>query len=134
MSHLSNLLSIIQAGLIVRHHVVNVKRTKLNLEVLNLLESQGFINGIFISGEKINNVSVFLKYNANIPILKKLKMISTPGRRIFVSYDTIVRKLVKSGVFVISTSQYGLVCSDEYLKNTDKFINVGGELLFQIIF
>ena len=134
MSHLSNLLSNIQSGLIVRHHVVHVKRTKFNLEVLKLLEEQGFLNGIFISEEKLNNVSVFLKYHDNKPVLKKLKIISLPSKRIYVNYNTIMKHLSRNGLFVISTSKYGLVCSDDFLKKSEKLVNVGGELLFQIVF
>lgn len=134
MSHLANLLSTIQGGIIVRHQVVDVKRTKLNLEVLKLLQEQGFINGIFVSNKRLNNVSVFLKYYNNEPVLKGLKIISIPSRRVFVSYDTIMKHLEHSGLFVVSTSLYGLVCSDEFCKKDTKFLNVGGELLFQIIY
>jgi small subunit ribosomal protein S8 len=134
MSHICNLLSNIQSGIIVRHHVVHVKRTKFNLEVLKLLEEQGFINGIFISEKKLNNVSVFLKYYDNKPIIKKLKIISLPSKRIYVNYNTIMKYLSKTGIFVISTSKYGLVCSSDFLKKSDKLVNVGGELIFQIIF
>jgi small subunit ribosomal protein S8 len=134
MSHLANLLSTIQGGIIVRHQVVDVKRTKLNLEVLKLLQEQGFINGIFISNKKLNNVSVFLKYHNNEPVLKGLKIISIPSRRVFVSYDTILKHLMHSGLFVISTSLYGLICSDDFCKQDNKFVNVGGELLFQIVY
>lgn len=134
MSHLANLLSTIQGGIIVRHQVVDVRRTKLNLEVLKLLQEYGFINGIFVSQFRINNVSVFLKYYDNKPVLKGLKIISVPSRRVYVNYDTIVKHLIKSGLFVISTSLYGLVCSDEFSKKDTKFSNIGGELLFQILY
>src|SRR4051812_32709173 len=106
MSHLCNLLSNIQSGIIVRHHLVHVRRTKFNLEVLRFLEAQGFINGIFISEQKLNTVSVFLKYYDNKPVLKKLKVISLPSKRTYVNYNTIIKHLTKNGLFVISTSEY----------------------------
>ena len=61
MNHLANLLSNIQSGIIVRHKIVNVKRTKLNLEVLRLLYNEGFIEGFSVSQSKLHNFSVFLK-------------------------------------------------------------------------
>lgn len=134
MSHLSNLLSNIQTGVTVRHKVVNVKRTKLNLEVLRLLYSEGFIDGYSLSSNKINHLSVFLKYVNGKPVLRRLRIISVPSRRIFVNYNTIVKNLSKTGLFVISTSKFGLIFSDSYFKDSEKFINVGGELLFQVIF
>lgn len=134
MSHLSNLLSNIQSGITVRHKIVNVKRTKLNLEVLKLLYQEGFIDGFSISSDKPRNFSVFLKYNEGVPVLKKLKVISLSTRRVYVNYNTIMKKLSRTGIFVISTSRYGLVSSDSYFNNDEKLLNMGGELLFQIIF
>lgn len=134
MSHLSNLLSNIQSGITVRHKIVNVKRTKLNLEVLKLLYEEGFIDGFSISANKPLNFSVFLKYNEGVPVLKKLKIISLSTRRVYVNYNTIMKKLSRTGIFVISTSRYGLVCSDSYFNNDERLLNMGGELLFQIIF
>lgn len=134
MSHLSNLLSNIQSGITVRHKIVNVKRTKLNLEVLKLLYEEGFIDGFSISANKPLNFSVFLKYNEGVPVLKKLKIISLSTRRVYVNYNTIMKKLSRTGIFVISTSRYGLVCSESYFNNDERLLNMGGELLFQIIF
>jgi small subunit ribosomal protein S8 len=133
MSHLSNLLSNIQSGVTVKHHIVSVRRTKLNLEVLKLLYREGFISGFSISPDKLNNVAVFLKYQNGNPVLRKLRLISIPSKRVYVSYDTIIKKLVRSGVFVISTSTQGLVLTENYLQHDSKFLNVGGELLFQVI-
>ncbi len=44
--------------------------------------------------EKLNNVSVFLKYHDNKPVLKKLKIISLPSKRIYVNYNTIQQTFV----------------------------------------
>lgn len=134
MSHLSNLLSNIQSGVTVRHHVVSVKRTKLNLEVLNLLYMEGFIDGFGMSRNKLNSVAVFLKYRDNKPVLKKLRIISIPSKRVYVSYNTIMQNLVRSGIFVVSTSTLGIISTESYTRNDSKFLNVGGELLFQIIY
>lgn len=134
MNHLANLLSNIQSGITVRHKIVNVKRTKLNLEVLKLLYDAGFINGYSVSSDKPRNLCVFLKYNGNDPVLKKLRVISLPTRRVYVNYNTIIKRLSRIGLFVISTSKYGLICSDKYFTNDEKLLNIGGELLFQIVF
>ncbi len=134
MKHLYSLLSNIQSGITVRHTVVSVQRTRLNLEVLNLLYSEGFINGFSISEKKPNNVSVFLKYSNGNPVLRKFKIISIPSKRVYVNHETIVKDLVFKGVFVLTTSKYGLIISEAFRKNSEIVINTGGELLFQIIF
>lgn len=134
MSHLHNLLSNIQTGLTVRHQITHVRRTRINLEVLNLLYSEGFINGFSISDKKPNSISVFLKYKNGMPVMKRLKIVSIPSKKVFVSYDTIIKDLIFTGVFVLSTDRYGLVLSDSFIKNPDNFLKTGGEVLFQIIF
>lgn len=134
MAHLHNLLSNIQTGITVRHQIIHARRTRINLEVLNLLYSEGFINGFSISDKKPSSISVFLKYKNGMPVIKRLKIISIPSKRVFVNYDTILKDLVFSGVFVLSTSRYGLVTSDSFIKNPDNFVKTGGEVLFQIVF
>lgn len=134
MKHLYNLLSNIQTGITVRHRIVNVQRTRLNLEVLNLLYNEGFIDGFSISESEPNNIFVFLKYINGNPVLKKLKIISIPSKRVYVNYNTIITNLVFRGVFVLTTNRYGLLLSDSFRQNPEGFIKCGGELLFQIIF
>jgi len=134
MSHLSNLLSNIQSGLTVRHRVVSVRRTKLNLEVLNLLYREGFIIGFGMSQNKLDSVAVFLKYKDNKPVLQRLRIISVPSKRVYVNYNTIMRNLVRSGIFVVSTNTLGVVSTESYTRNDSRFLNVGGELLFQIVY
>jgi len=134
MKHLYSLLSNIQSGITVRHTVVLVQRTRLNLEVLNLLYAEGFINGFSISEKRPNNISVFLKYSNGNPVLRKFKIISIPSKRVYVNHETIVKDLVLKGVFVLTTSKYGLIISEAFRKNSEIVINTGGELLFQIIF
>lgn len=133
MFHLANLLSNIKSGVMLRQLTVDVKRTKLNLEVLNLLQSEGFINGFSISTKRRNSICVFLKYNNDSCVLKSLKIISLPSKRIYVTYNDIIKKLVHSGLFVISTTA-GLVISENYLTKSQVIPKIGGELLFQIIF
>jgi len=134
MKHLYSLLSNIQSGIVVRHKLVHVKRTKMNLEVLNLLYSEGFINGFSISENKPHHICVFLKYVDDKPVLRKFRIISTSSKRVYVSYETIVKQLANNGLFVLSTNRYGLTLTDDYLRHSDIFIRTGGELLFQIIF
>jgi ribosomal protein S8 len=106
----------------------------MNLEVLNLLYSEGFINGFSISETKPHNICVFLKYLDEKPVLQRFRIISTSSKRVYVSYETIVKQLVNNGLFVVSTNKYGLTLTDDYLRHSDVLMRIGGELLFQIIF
>lgn len=138
MFELGNLLSTLQSSIVTRQRTAKVRYTKFNKEVLKLLYMEGFITGFGKTyndnndGE-FNYLTVFLKYDSdNNSFVKHLKIISTPSKRIFVSYENLVRNLSKNGLFVISTSKYGLIFSDFYFKSSNKVYKSGGELLFQI--
>lgn len=134
MKHLFSLLSIIQAGIIVKRREIDVPRTRLNLEVLNLLYSEGFINGLSAASERPNQIRVFLKYFDNKSVLKQLKIVSVPSKHIYVTHKMIIKHLVNKGLFIISTSNHGLVLSDDFIKNYEILNCTGGLVLFQIIF
>jgi ribosomal protein S8 len=55
-------------------------KNPLTLSILTLLLRQGIIQNFQIKGEKID---VKLKYFKKRPLLKKLELISKPGKRIF---------------------------------------------------
>jgi ribosomal protein S8 len=134
MKLLHNLLSNIQTGLIIRRKEIDVPRTLLNLEVLNLLYTEGFINGFSISTNKPNCFKVFLKYVNEKSVIKQLKIVSTASRRVYVTHKKLRTDLVFKGLFVISSSENGLVLSDNVMKNSEITNKAGGEVLFQIIF
>ena len=128
---LADMLARIQNGILLRRHSVNVKRSRLCLEVLKLLYKEGFINGYSISDEDSTSFLVFPKYIDNKPVFKRFKLISLPSRRRYVSARIVSKVLVKSGFFVLSTSKNSLIATNSI--GCDNTIHVGGELLFQII-
>lgn len=128
---LSDMLARIQNGLLLRRHSVCVPRSRLSVEVLKVLYKDGFISGYAISEEDYNLIVVFLKYNDNKPVFRKFKLLSAPSRRSYVSAQKLFQVVSKGGIFVLSTSAYGVVSTISIANNNQK--SVGGELLFQII-
>ena len=98
------------------------------IKILNLLQEEGYIRGYrkIISNNK-ECCSVLLKYTEfQEPIIKKIKRISTPGKRIYVKSKSFWKINNGKGVYIVSTP-LGL-CTD--VEN--RFLNVGGEVLFYI--
>lgn len=128
---LSDMLARIQNGLLLRRHSVYVRRSRLIVEVLKVLYKDGFISGYAISEENCNLIVVFLKYIDNRPIFQKFKLLSSPSRRNYISARKLSQFISKEGIFVLSTSNYGVLSTISFSNDSQKI--VGGELLFQII-
>ena len=84
------------------------------------------INFNIESSEKIKTISVDLKYYEGQPVIKEIKRVSKPGRRVYSSADSIPRVLNGLGVAILSTSK-GVMSDAEAVKN-----NIGGEIICRI--
>ncbi len=75
---------------------------------------------------KFNQLKIKLFYNGNNPKISKIKRISKPGRRIYVSKDNLPVVLNNYGIAIISTSK-GLMTNVKAKKE-----NLGGEVVCEI--
>jgi len=106
---------------------IKVLRTQFSLALLDVLWKQGVINGFTIRND---SVLVFLKYRRFMPVLKKIKIVSRPGKRVFWSLSKLslnYRVSSFAGFFIISTSK-GLITSSDCLLG----LNVSGEVILQV--
>ena len=104
---------------------VKTPSSKLRSWVLDVLKSEGYIRGY----ESIKNdigrdeIEVSLKYFDGNPVIKELKRISKPGRRVYAGAKQIPQVRQGLGVAIISTPKG--IMSDMQARAT----NVGGEIL-----
>lgn len=104
---------------------VKTPASKLRSWVLDVLKSEGYIRGY----ESIKNdigrdeIEVSLKYFDGNPVIKELKRISKPGRRVYAGAKQIPQVRQGLGVAIISTPKG--IMSDMQARAT----NVGGEIL-----
>ena len=104
---------------------VKTPSSKLRSWVLDVLKSEGYIRGY----ESIKNdigrdeIEVSLKYFDGNPVIKELKRISKPGRRVYAGAKQIPQVRQGLGVAIISTPKG--IMSDMQARAT----NVGGEVL-----
>jgi ribosomal protein S8 len=105
----------------------NVYKTKISENILSLMLKIGFISSYEVSNE---NKYMFVVKNEHKKSPLKMKLVSKPGGRMYVSADSIksiMRKKQSPYVFIVSTS-LGIMTANEAIKK-----NVGGELLFELI-
>ncbi|MBN1754680.1 30S ribosomal protein S8 [bacterium] len=123
---IADMLTRIRNALKAEQRVVEMPSSKMKHQIARVLTEEKFIKGYRIVdiGQNKRNLQVFLRYNKqNDPVVKGLRIVSKPSRRMYVSLDEIPRVRNGLGVAVLSTSKG--VLTDKQAK----MLRVGGELV-----
>ena len=107
---------------------VEMPSSNFRLKILEVLKSEGFIVSYHIEKKDNNKVSLIvdLKYYEGTPVIREIKRVSKPGRRVFSSATSIPRIQNGLGLAIISTNK-GVMSDIEARKN-----NVGGEIICRV--
>jgi small subunit ribosomal protein S8 len=116
----------IKNGYMARRESISMPYSRFNESLLMKLKKLQYIDGYSIDGEIVKRVTVYLKYEEEVPALTDVKLFSTPGRRWYLSYSDIKPVLGGLGKAIVSTPK-GLLTGAEAQRE-----KVGGELLFHI--
>lgn len=119
---LSNLFSKIKNGFLSKKTRIIQQNSKQCINILNILVNEGFIKTYKINSK--NQIEVYLKYKKNKSVIKEIKRISKPGKRLYFKNKDLYSK--KHGFYILSTS-LGILTDLEAKK-----LNVGGELICKI--
>jgi len=107
---------------------VKSPNSRQRVRVLDVLQNEGFIRGYaeveFKTGKR--ELEIELKYHEGRPVIRELKRVSTPGRRVYASVKDLKPHRSGLGVSIVSTPQG--VMTD----TTAREKNVGGEVLCQV--
>ena len=125
---LANMLAAINNGQMATKPYATVPASKLKKSVLEVLEAEGYIRG-FSETQDINEKPVLkieLKYFEGEPVIKKIKKISKPGRRVYAQVGKLPKVYNGLGTIVVSTSKG--VMSDFDARQQ----KIGGELLCSV--
>ena len=91
------------------------------------MKAEGYIKNILVEDEKNKrNLKVDLKYYEGNPVIKEIKRVSKPGRRVYSRASSIPRIQNGLGLSILSTSKG--VMSDSDARNQ----KVGGEVLISV--
>jgi small subunit ribosomal protein S8 len=107
---------------------VSTPASKLRERVLEVLREEGYIRGfarVDFEGGK-SEIEIELKYFDGQPVIRHIKRVSKPGRRVYSSVKDLPTVGNGLGVAILSTPKG--VMSDSRARNE----NVGGEVLCNI--
>src|SRR2546421_6916163 len=125
---IADLLTRIRNGAQARLTSVDVPHSKIKLEILRILQAEGYIKSFEVTSEsKFPSIRIQLRYdNKRQPIIHRIQRVSRPGLRIYKSTDEL--RPIRSGLAtrIISTSQ-GLMTDREARRK-----HVGGEILCEV--
>lgn len=124
---IADLLTRIRNAQMAGHQTVNVPHSKIKEELANLIKENNYLESVKITGEKTKKtLELTLKYINKSPAIEKIDRISTPGRRIYVKADKILKVLSGYGITILSTNK-GIITGESAKKK-----NIGGEIICQI--
>jgi len=107
---------------------VEIPSSKFRLKILEVLKNEGFISNYYIEKKENNKSSLIvdLKYYEGTPVIKEIKRVSKPGRRVYSRADSIPRIQNGLGVAILSTNR-GVMSDIDARKN-----NIGGEVICRV--
>ena len=104
---------------------VETPASKLRVWVLDVLADEGYIRGYEKTTGKDGHpaIEISLKYYEGAPVIREIKRVSKPGRRVYSSAKELPQVRQGLGVSIVSTPRG--VMSDANARSA----NVGGEVL-----
>ena len=104
---------------------VSTPASKLRAWVLDVLADEGYIRGYEkpTSTDGHGAIEISLKYFDGVPVIRELKRVSKPGRRVYLGVKDIPQVRQGLGVSIVSTPQGVMSDANARAKN------VGGEVL-----
>jgi len=107
---------------------ISIPFSKFRLKILEVIKKEGYIVDYFQEENelKIKSVKVLLKYYEGQPVIREIKRVSKPGRRVYSKAISIPKVKNGLGVAILSTSK-GIMSDTEAIKN-----NLGGEIICRI--
>ena len=107
---------------------IDIPSSIFRQNILKILKEAGYIKDYYI--EKTDNnkssLKINLKYYEGYPVIKEIKRISKPGRRVYSRANSIPRVMNGLGLAILSTPK-GVMSDTEARKN-----NVGGEIICRV--
>ena len=109
---------------------IDIPFSNFRLKILEVLKKEGYIINFNINIDKENkgkkSIKVDLKYYEGQPVIKEIKRVSKPGRRVYSRATSIPKVLNGLGLAILSTSK-GVMSDTDAIKN-----NLGGEIICKV--
>jgi len=107
---------------------VKIPNSKFRAKILDILKQEGYISNYKILDDEKNKglLLVDLKYNNGLPVIREIRRISKPGRRIYAKASSIPKIHNGLGLAIVSTSKGIMSDNDARTKN------IGGEIICRV--
>ncbi|MEK0085731.1 30S ribosomal protein S8 [Benzoatithermus flavus] len=122
---LGDMLTRIRNGQMANKSAIKAPASKLRANVLEVLRREGYIRGyetVDLGGGKME-LNIQLKYHNGEPVIRELRRVSKPGRRIYAGVKELPKVYNGLGIAILSTPRG--VLSDAEAREA----RVGGEVL-----
>lgn len=124
---IADFLTRIRNGSSANQKSIEVPSSKLKIAIAQILKDQGFIADFEkIDDTKQGVLHVKLRYYLGQPVIREVKRVSKPGRRVYAPAEKLPRVHNGLGVAIVSTPRG--VMTDKQARRE----NVGGEVLCTI--
>ena len=125
---IGDMLTRIRNGQMRSLNKISIPFSVFRSKILEVLKNEGYIINFGIDkGEKNKKLLlVDLKYYEGQPVIREIKRVSKPGRRVYSKATSIPKVLNGLGVAILSTSK-GVMSDSEAIKN-----NLGGEIICRV--
>jgi len=109
-------------------NTIDLPASNFRLKILEVLKQEGYITNYVLEKKEKNkkNLKVDLKYYEGHPVIKEIKRISKPGRRVYSKANSIPKVQNGLGLAILSTPK-GVMSDNEARKN-----NLGGEIICRV--
>ena len=107
---------------------IDIPSSNFRQNILKILKDEGYIKDYYIEKTENNkvNLKINLKYYEGDPVIKEIKRISKPGRRVYSRATSIPKVMNGLGLAILSTPK-GVMSDSDAKKN-----NVGGEIICKV--
>ena len=107
---------------------VDIPSSNFRQNILKILKDEGYIKDYYIEKTENNKIKlkINLKYFEGDPVIKEIKRISKPGRRVYSRANSIPRVMNGLGLAILSTPK-GVMSDTDARKN-----NLGGEIICRV--
>ena len=107
---------------------IDIPSSNFRRNILEILKTEGYIKDYYIEKSENNkiNLKINLKYYEGNPVIKEIKRIPKPGRRVYSRATSIPRVMNGLGLAILSTPR-GVMSDTEARKN-----NIGGEIICRV--
>ena len=125
---LGDMLTRIRNGQRARKNMISSPASKLRNGVLDVLQREGYIRGYSQHELRpgVSEIEIELKYHEGDPVIREIKRVSTPGRRVYSGIKDLSRVYNGLGIAILSTPR-GVLSDTEAREGS-----VGGEVLCQV--